>query len=171
MNYVVAVLADRIRAEAVYSKLEAEGLPAENISIVGNGFKGVEEFDFLDPKKGARRQAWLMSFWLVPFGFIAGYAFNLSTQFELFPWAGTIGNHLIGAVFGAIAGAMGSFFVGGGTNLLFGGDRESVPYRRQLNNGKYAIVVQGAPNLTNRANRLLKDLKPETIQSFIEPQA
>ncbi|MBE9102508.1 hypothetical protein [Vacuolonema iberomarrocanum] len=170
MNYVVAVLADRMRAEAAYSKLEAEGLPTETVSIVGQGYKDIEAFSFLDPKKGARRQAWLMSFWLVPFGFVGGYAFNLSTQFELFPWAGTLGNHLIGALFGAIAGAMGSFFVGGGTGLLFGGENASVAYPRQLKQGKYVIVVQGAPNVTNRANRLLKELKPEDIESFIDPQ-
>jgi len=171
MNYVVALLADRTQAEAASSKLEQEGLPLENISIVGDGYKNMEEFDFMDPKKGAWKQARLMAFWLVPFGFIGGYAFNLSTQFELFPWAGSVGNHLIGGLFGAIAGAMGSFFVGGGSGVLFGGDNDSIPYRRKLKEGNYAIVVQGAPNITNRANRLLKELKPENIQSFIDPQS
>lgn len=171
MNYVVAVLADRLQAEAAQSKLETAGLPTDNISIVGNGCKSIEDFDFMDPKKGARLRARLMSFWLVPFGFIGGYAFNLSTQFELFSWAGSLGNHLIGGLFGAIAGAMGSFFVGGGTGLLFSGDDNAIPYRRQiLQEGKYAVVVQGAPNLTNRANRILKELRPENIQSFIDPQ-
>jgi hypothetical protein len=112
-----------------------------------------------------------MAFWLIPFGFIAGIAFNLSTQFELVSWAGRFGNQVLGGIFGALAGAMGSFFVGGGTGLLFGGDKEAVPYRKLLKSGKYAVVVQGAPNITNRASRLLKQLDAERIQNFVDPQA
>lgn len=171
MNYVVAVLADRTQAEAASSRLEQEGVPSEAINILGQGYQSIEAFAVLDPQQPARQQARLMAFWLVPFGFVAGFAFNLSTQFELFDWAGRLGNLLIGGLFGAIAGAMGSFFVGGGTGLLFGSDKEVVPYRKLLKSGKYAVVVRGAPNITNRASRVLKQLNPENIQNFVDPQA
>lgn len=172
MNYLVAVLPDRLQAEAAYSALEADKFPMDGVSIVGKGYKTADEFGFLDPQEAGRKQARLMSFWLVPFGFVGGYAFNVSTQFNLFPWAGALGNHLIGGLFGAIAGAMGSFFFGGGTGLLFGNnDTESPSFRKHLNEGKYILVVKGASSFTNRANRLLKPFKPEAMQNYIEPTA
>jgi hypothetical protein len=168
MNYVIAVLPDRIQAEAAYSALEKAGLPMEQVSILGKGYKSADEFGFLDPNQQARKQALLMGYWLVPFGFVAGYAFNLSTQFELFPWAGSLGNHLIGGLFGAIAGAMGSFFVGGGAGLAFGSG-DALPYRNRLNAGKYLIVVNGPPNITNQATRILHQFEPENIQGYVDP--
>lgn len=168
MNYVIAVLPDRIQAEAAYSALEKEGLPMGQINILGRGYKTADEFGFLDPNQQARKQALKMLYWLAPFGFIAGYAFNALTNIELFPVAGALGNHIIGGVFGAIAGAMGSFFVGGGTGLVFGSG-DALPYRNRLNEGKYLVVVNGAPNLTNQATRILREFNPETLQGYIDP--
>ena len=168
MNYVIAILKDRIQAEEAYSMLEREGLPMEQISILGKGYKTADEFGFIDPSQQGKKQAKLMSFWLVPFGFVAGYAFNLSTQYMLFPSIGALGNHLVGGVFGAIAGAMGSFFVGGGVGLAFGSG-DALPYRNRLKAGKYLVVVKGAPNLTNKATRILKQANPENLQGYVDP--
>lgn len=168
MNYVIAVLPDRIQAEEAYSVLEREGLPTKQISILGKGYKSADEFGFLDPNQQARKQSLRMLFWLAPFGFVAGYAFNVLTSIELFPWAGALGNHVIGGLFGAIAGAMGSFFVGGGTGLVFGSG-DALPYRNRLNEGKYIVVVNGASNLTNQATRILKQFDPETLQGYVDP--
>lgn len=170
MNYLVAVLADRIKAEAAYSALEKEGLPMNQVSILGKGYKTADEFGFLNPNKEAWKQVRLMATWLIPFGFIGGVAFNLSTQYNLVPAAGPMGNHIIGGILGAIAGAMGSFFVGGGTGLAFGSG-DALPYRNRLKAGKYLIVVQGSPNLTNQATRILKQFDPENIQGYVEPTA
>jgi hypothetical protein len=167
MNYVIAVFPDRTEAEAAYSALEAAGLPIAQLSIVGKGYKDAAEFGFVDPSQAARKQARLMAFWLVPFGFIGGVAFNLSTQYQLVPSAGGLGNQLIGGLLGAIAGAMGSFFVGGGVGLSLGGD--TPPYRQRLKQGKYLVVVQGAPNLTNKAMSLLRQRRPENLQSYVDP--
>ncbi|NJO41053.1 MAG: hypothetical protein HC769_10585 [Cyanobacteria bacterium CRU_2_1] len=167
-NYVIAVLPDRIQAEAAYSELEKAGLPMEQVSILGKGYKSADEFGFIDPKQQARKQARLMSFWLVPFGFIAGVAFNLSTQYQLIPSAGVLGNQIIGGVLGAIGGAMGSIFVGGGVGLA-AGSGDALPYRNRLDQGKYLIVVKGAPNLTNKATRILRTFNPETIQGYTDP--
>lgn len=168
MNYVIAVLKDRIQAEEAYSMLEREGLPMEQISILGKGYKTADEFGFIDPSQSGKKQAKLMSFWLVPFGFIAGYAFNASTQYMLIPAIGALGNHLVGGVFGALAGAMGSFFVGGGVGLAVGGG-DALPYRNRLKSGKYLVVVKGAPNLTNKATSILKQVNPENLQGYIDP--
>ena len=111
MNYVVAVLPDRIQAEGAYLALEAEGIKS---TILGRGYKTADEFGLVDPKEQAKKQAKLMSYWLIPFGFFAGCAFSLATGLNTFAWAGEIGNHIVGGLLGAGGGAMGSVFVGGG---------------------------------------------------------
>jgi len=168
MNYLIAVFPDRLQAEAAYSALEQEELPMEKVSIVGKGYKTADEFGFINPNQQARKQARFMAYWLVPFGFVAGYAFNLLTNFDLFPWAGSLGNHLIGGIFGAIGGGMGSVFVGGGSGIAFGSG-DALPYRNRLNEGKYLVVVGGAPNLTNQATRIMKQYDPLTIQNYVDP--
>lgn len=168
MNYVIAVLPDRPQAEAAAAALTQAELPANQIHTLGKGDKIADEFDFLDPQEQGRKRATFMSFWLVPFGFIAGIAFNLSTQYQLVPSLGAFGNQMIGGLLGAFGGAMGSFFIGGGTNLSLGGG-EATPYRTYLQQGKYLLIVSGTPNLTNKATRILRQFKPESLQSYVDP--
>jgi hypothetical protein len=169
-NYVIAVLPDRIQAEAAYVALEKEDVPLNQVSILGKGYKTADEFGFIDPKEPARRQAIWMSFWLVPFGFFAGIAFSVATQYDLFHWAGMLGNHLIGGIFGAIGGAMGSFFVGGSVGLT-SGSGDALPYHNRLKEGKYLVVVKGAANLTNKATRVLRQFNPESVQGYVDPSS
>jgi len=168
MNYLVAVLSDRIQAEAAYSALEKEGFAMDKVTILGRGYKSADEFGLIDPNEQAIKQAKFMAVWLIPFGFIAGAAFSLVTQLNTFAWAGEIGNHLIGGVLGAIGGAMGSIFAGGGTGLIFGGG-DALPYRNRLKAGKYLIVVKGSETLTRRATNILRQFEPENIQGYAEP--
>jgi len=168
MNYLVAVLGDRIQAEAAYSALEKEGLAMDKVTILGRGYKSADEFGLIDPNEQAIKQAKFMAFWLVPFGFFAGAAFSLVTKLNTFAWAGEIGNHLIGGVLGAIGGGMGSIFAGGGTGLIFGGG-DALPYRNRLNAGKYLIVVKGSETLTRQATNILRQFEPENIQGYVEP--
>jgi hypothetical protein len=168
MNYVIAVLPDRMQAEEAYSALEKEDLPMDQVSILGKGYKDADEFGLIDPKKPARKQAKLMAFWLVPFGFLAGWLFNVSTDYQLIPEAGVLGNRIIGGMLGAIGGAMGSFFVGGGVGLSLGSG-DALPYRNRLNEGKYLLIVKGAPNITNKATRILRQFEPESLQGYIDP--
>jgi hypothetical protein len=44
MNYLVAVLSDRIKAEEAYSALEAETLSMEAVAILGKGYKSADEY-------------------------------------------------------------------------------------------------------------------------------
>jgi hypothetical protein len=168
MNYLVAVLPDRIQAEAAYLALEKEGVPIDKVSILGKGYKSADEFGLIDPNEQAKKQSRLMSFWLVPFGFVAGVAFNLLTGLNTFPWAGEIGNQLIGGLLGAGAGAMGALFAGGGIGLLVGSG-DALPYRNRLNAGKYIVVVQGAESLTRQATKILRQFEPENIQGYADP--
>ena len=111
MNYLIAVLPDRIQAEAAFSALEQEGLSQNQVTILGRGYKSADEFGLIDPMQNARDRMRKMSFWLVPFGFFAGLAFSLLTNLNTFPWASEAGNHLIGGILGAAAAAFGSFVV------------------------------------------------------------
>ncbi|NMG10115.1 hypothetical protein [Brasilonema sp. UFV-L1] len=165
MNYLIAVLPDRMEAEAAYLALEKESIKA---TILGKGYKTADEFGLIDPNEQAKKQTQFMAFWLVPFGFFAGFGFSVLTGLDTFAWAGNIGNHIIGGLLGAIAGAMGSVFVGGGVGLLLGSG-DALPYRNRLNAGKYLIVVQGSEILTRQATRVLRQFEPENIQGYAAP--
>lgn len=167
MNYLVAVLPDRIQAEAAYLALEKQGVPITQVSILGKGYKSADEFGLIDPKEQAIKQARLMAIWLVPFGFVSGVAFNFLTGIDTFPWAGAIGNRLIGGLLGASAGALGSLFAGGGTGLVFGGG-DALPYRNRLSAGKYLIVVKGVESVTRQATSILRSFEPEDLQGYAE---
>ncbi|GEM_PF-5486226 len=39
MSYLIAVVADRIEAEAAYTALEKADIPQEEMTIVGRGYK------------------------------------------------------------------------------------------------------------------------------------
>jgi hypothetical protein len=167
-NFLVTVWRDRIEAEAAYSALEKEGLPMDKISILGRGYKSADEYGLADPMDSARKQAFFMAFWLIPFGFISGVGFSIISELQTFAWAGSIGNHLIGGIFGGIAGGMGSVFVGGGVGLATGSS-DSIPYRNRLSEGKYLVVVKGTDSLITQANRIMRQYRPENIQSFPVP--
>ena len=169
MNYLIAVLQDRIEAEEAYVALEKEGLPMDKVSILGRGYKSADEFGLIDPIEEAQKQTNQLAYWIIPFGFIAGYAFNLQTGIQLIEWIGGIGNHILGGIFGAIAGGMGSLLVGGGMGLL-SGSGDALPYRNRLNAGKYLIVVKGPETLTRQATRILRQFQPENMQGYVEPE-
>lgn len=167
MNYLIAVLPDRLKAEEAYTALEKEGIPTTQIAILGRGYKSADEFGLIDPGTQARQQAKLMSFWLVPFGFIAGFTFNLQTGINLLPQIGAVGNHILGGIFGAIAAAMGSVLVGGGVGLS-SGSGDALPYRNRLKQGKYLVVVQGTAALKQQATEILRRFDPENLQGYAE---
>jgi hypothetical protein len=164
MYYLVAVLPDRIQAEAAYLALEKESV---NSTILGRGYKTADEFGLIDPNLQARKQAKLMSLWLVPFGFFAGFTFSYITGLNTFAWAGEIGNHIVGGLLGAASGALGGVFVGGGVGLVVGGG-DALPYRNRLDAGKYLIVVQGSEALTRQATKILRQFEPENIQGYAD---
>lgn len=165
MNYLVAVLDDRIQAEAAYTALEKANLPMENIDILGKGYKTADEFGLIDPRQEAWKQVKLMGFWLVPFGFIAGATFDLITGLNTFAWTGSLGNQILGGMLGAGAGALGAFFVGGGVGVAFGSG-DALSYRNRLDAGKYVVVVKGAESVVRQATPILRSFRPENIQGY-----
>ncbi|ACK65685.1 conserved hypothetical protein [Rippkaea orientalis PCC 8801] len=167
MNYLIAVVSDRIKAEEAYTALEKAGIPLKQIMILGKGYKTADEFGFIDPSEKAKKRATMMAYWLVPFGFAGGYLFNLITGLDTFDWAGEPGNHILGGIAGAIGGAMGSVFVGGGVALSTDSG-DALPYRNRLNQGKYLVIVQGSGNIKNKATEILQKCNPENLQGYTQ---
>lgn len=167
MNYLVAVLPDRIQAEAAYSALEKDGFPKQQVDILGKGYKSADEYGLIDPNQQALQGAKRLAYWLLPFGFVAGFAFNVLTGIKVLPAIGHFGNHILGGVLGAVSGALGAYFVGGGVGLTVGSG-DALPYRNRLEAGKYLIVVNGNENLIQQAARVLNQFEPENIQGYSE---
>ncbi len=167
MNYLIAVLSDRIKAEEAYSELEKAGFSMAAVSILGKGYKTADEFGLIDPAEEAWKQVRRMMVWLIPFGFVAGFCFNAITGLDTFPWAGTMGNQLLGGLLGAGSGAMGAFFVGGGVGAALGSG-DALSYRNRLNAGKYLLVVKGTEAEVRQATPLVRKFRPENIQGYQE---
>jgi hypothetical protein len=168
MNYLIAVLSERTQVEQAYSALEQANLPKENISILGQGYQSADEFGLIDPNQQARYRAKRLAYWLIPFGFVAGYAFNLLTGIEIFTWTGNVVNHLVGGILGAIAGGLGALLTGGAVGWTVGSG-DALPYRNRLNAGKYLIIVKGTEDLLNQATKILLQFETDNIQGYKEP--
>ncbi|VEP13465.1 conserved hypothetical protein [Hyella patelloides LEGE 07179] len=165
MSYLIAVLPNRIKAEEAYTALEKSNVPQSQMSILGKGYKTADEFGLIDPAEQAKKRAILMAYWLVPFGFAGGYVFNLITGLDTLDWAGEPGNHIVGGILGAIGGAMGSVFVGGGVGLSTGSG-DALPYRNRLNEGKYLVIVKGSELIQQKAATILRRFNPENLQGY-----
>lgn len=165
MNYLVAVLENRIKAEEAYSALEQASLPKDDIDILGKGFKTADQYGLIDPADQAWKQIRLMMVWLVPFGFGAGFVFDLITGLETFAWTGHLGNQILGGLLGAGAAAMGAFFIGGGVGIAMGSG-DALSYRNRLSEGKFLVVVRGSEAVLRQATPILRRFRPETIQGY-----
>ncbi|MCC0179164.1 hypothetical protein I4641_19550 [Waterburya agarophytonicola K14] len=166
MNYLIAVLPDRIQAEEAYTALEKGGIPLNKIAIAGRGYKTADELGLFEPMKQAKKRATFMAYWLIPFGFFGGYVFNLITGLHNLDWAGEPGNHIVGGILGAIAGAMGSVFIGGGVGWAMTTGSDTVPYRDYLAANKYLVLVEDIAGIGDRAVEILRKQAPEILQSY-----
>jgi hypothetical protein len=165
MNYLVAVMGDRITAEAAYVALEKADLPTAQLSIVGKGYKDLDDLPFRDPSDAGRARMKLMATWLIPFGFLGGVAFSLATELQTFAWAGNMGNHVLGGLMGAFGASMGSVFISGGPILALGkGDKQS--YRDRIAAGQYLVIIQGNDGIIRRASPVIKQQNPELLQDI-----
>jgi hypothetical protein len=162
MNYLIAVLSDRIQAEAAYTALEEVGIPQTQLSILGKGYKTADEFGLIDPKVEAKKNALRAAIWLVPFGFGGGFVFDYITQLDTFSWAGEPLNHIIGGFLGAIGGAMGSIFIGSSTSLS-SENSDAQPLRDRLEEGKYLLVVTGSDAIKSKAAGIITRFNPENF--------
>lgn len=170
MNYLVAVLSDRMQAEAAYVALEKQSVPMDQVSLLGKGFMSADEFGLINPDEAADRQSSQLAYWLLPFGFVAGVAFSILSGLQTFAWAGEIGNHVIGGLLGAASGLLGAYVVGRLTGWTVGSG-DATAYRNRLNAGKYIIIAKGSDQLIRQATAVLRQFEPENIQGYAETSA
>ena len=168
MNYLVAVLAKKRQAEEAYSILRKDGISPEKVTILGDGYQSADEFGLINPNQQGLKRAKKLAYWLLPFGFTAGYLFNLLTGIEIFSFVNPSVNHIIGGVLGAVSGLIGAIIVGGGVGLTVGSG-DALTYRNRLNAGRYIIITKGTDSLIRQATRLLRQFEPEYIQGYTEP--
>ena len=114
MQYLIAVLSDRIQAEAAYTALEQDHVPMAQVSLLGRGYKSADEFGLINPNQSAQTQAKQLMTGLVPLGFILGYTLDLITGTTWIAGASPWVSHLFGGCLGAVFGGVGGFLVGGG---------------------------------------------------------
>lgn len=164
-SYLVAVLPNRVKAEAAYLSLKAANLPIAQMDILGKGYKSADEFDLINPDDEASKQTNQLAVWVIPFGFAAGYLFNVLTGIELIGWIGSIGNHILGGIFASVAAVMGAFVTGRLTGWTVGSG-DAIAYRNRLNAGKYLVIVQGADSFVEEAVKLLRQYDPENLQGY-----
>ncbi len=166
-NYLVAAIADRIQAEEAMVSLRREDIPDRSTALLGAGFQSLEEYKLPDPiQKTWNRLRWTAT-WLTPFGFLGGMGFNLVTGLNTFPWAGDVGNVLIGGTLGAIGGAMGSVFASDGLMVVLTGKR-SMTYRQRLDQGQFLVVVKGSEAMIRRATKALLKYETLSLESYPE---
>ena len=168
MNYLITVLKNKQQAEEAYSVLQQGGISSEEVTILGEGYQSADEFGLIDPNKQASKRAKKLAYGLIPFGFVAGYVFNVLTGIQLFSFTNAFAEHIIGGVLGAASGLLGATIVGGGVGLTTGSG-DALTYRNRLNAGQYIIIAKGSDSLVRRATSLLRSFEPEFIQGYEEP--
>ena len=137
------------------------------MDILGNGYQSADEYGLIDPNEQALQGAKRLAYWLVPFGFIAGYVFNWLTGIQISSAIAPVGNHIIGGLLGTASGLLGAYLVGGGVGLTVGSG-DALPYRNRINSGKYLIVVKGSEELTRQATNILQRFQPEHLKGYAE---
>lgn len=168
MKYLIAILSNRLKAEDAYSALQQAQLDITQLSILGDGHKSADEFGLTDPNQQALKQSQKLAYWVIPFGFVAGYIFNLLTHIEIISVLSPLGNHLIGGLLGAVSGAIGALLAGGAVGWIVG-SKDALIYRNRLNAGKYLVIVEGNRNAIEQATNILEQFTPENIQGYNEP--
>lgn len=168
MNYLIAVMPNRIDVEAAYTALERENLPMSQVTILGHGYQSADEFGLINPDQQAQKWSRRLAYQLIPFGFVAGFIFDAITHLNVLTWSNDLINHVVGGLLGAGAGALGALLTGGGIGWTTASG-DAIAYRNRLNDGKYLIITTGPKALIRQATKILRQFKPENIQGYTQP--
>jgi tetrahydromethanopterin S-methyltransferase subunit G len=161
---VIAVYPDHAGAEDVVRRLQADGIPMQNVSIIGKDFQAVEKpIGFVTTgtvaKDGAKVGAWTGGL----FGLLIGAAFLILPGVGPVIIAGPLAAALLGGAEGALAGAA----FGGMTGALVGlgvSRDKAIRYESEVRAGKFLVTLQGEPAQIERARSLLTAGKAESAE-------
>jgi hypothetical protein len=168
---VIAVYPDHASAEDAVRRLQKEGIPMQNLSIIGKDFQTVEKpVGFVTTgdvaKSGAKVGAWTGGL----FGLLVGAAFLILPGVGPVVIAGPLAAALLGGIEGAMAGAA----FGGLTGALVGlgiSKDKAIRYESQVKAGKFLVTLRGDGQQTERAKSLLTAGKAESTEVVQAPAA
>ena len=159
---VIATYPDHASAEDAVRRLQQEGIPMHNLSIIGKDFQAVDRpLGFVTTgtvaREGAKVGAWTGGI----FGLLVGAAFLILAGLGAVVVAGPLAAALLGGVEGALAGAA----FGGLTGALVGlgvSKDKAIRYESQVKAGKFLVTMRGDGPQIERARSLFTAGKAET---------
>ena len=151
---VIGTFPDHASAEDAVLRLQQEGIPMQNLSIIGKDFRAVERpLGFVTTGtvagEGAKIGAWTGGI----FGLLVGAAFLILPGVGAVVIAGPLAAALLGGVEGALAGAA----FGGLTGALVGlgvSKEKAIRYESQVKAGKFLVTLRGDGQQVERAKSL-----------------
>jgi hypothetical protein len=161
---VIAVYPDHTSAEDAVRQLQKEGIPMQNLSIIGKDFQAVEQpLGFVTTGTvagtGAQVGAWTGGI----FGLLVGAAFLILPGVGAVVIAGPLAAALLGSAEGALAGAA----LGGLAGALIGlgiSKDKAIRYETQVKAGKFLVTLRGDGSQIEYAKSLFTGGKAETTE-------
>ena len=161
---LLAVYPDHKSAEDAVKLLQKNGMPMDQLSIVGQDFKTIEKpIGFLATgsvaSDGARLGAWTGGF----FGILVGAAFLIVPGVGPLVIAGPLAATLLGGVEGAIAGSAVGALVGALVSLGFS-KNEAIRYESQIKAGKFLVTLKGDSEQIEKTKKLIGENNAESVE-------
>jgi hypothetical protein len=161
---VIAVYPDHASAEDAVRWLQKDGVPMQDLSIIGKDFQAVEQpLGFVTTGtvagEGAKVGAWTGGL----FGLLLGAAFLILPGVGPVIAFGPLSVALLGGAEGALAGAA----FGGLTGALVGlgvSKDKAIRYESQVKAGKFLVTLRGDGPLVERARSLFTAGKAEATE-------
>ena len=160
---LLAVYSDHSAAEEAVKLLQKNGMKMDQLSIVGQDFKTIEQpIGFLTTGSvacdGARVGAWTGGF----FGILAGAAFLIVPGIGPLVIAGPLAATLLGGIEGAIAGSAVGALAGSLVSLGFS-KNQAIRYESQIKAGKFLVTLHGDAEQIEMAKKLVGANKAESV--------
>ena len=158
-------------AEEAVRWLQREGIPMQNISIIGKDFQAIEKpLGFVTTgdvaKSGAKVGAWTGGL----FGLLFGAAFLVLPGIGSVVIAGPLAAALLGSIEGALSGAALGGLAGALVGLGVSKDK-AIRYESQIKAGKFLVTLQGDGTEIQYPKSLFTDGKFETSEMAHAPAA
>src|SRR5262249_28692585 len=151
---VIATYPDHASAEDAVRRLQKEGIPMQNLSIIGKDFQTVEQpLGFVTTGtvagEGAKVGAWTGGL----FGLLLGAAFLIVPGLGPVVIAGPLAAALLGGIEGGVAGAAFGGLAGALVGLGISKDK-AIRYESQVKAGKFLVTLRGDQTEVERAKSL-----------------
>lgn len=161
---VIATYPDHASAEDAVRRLQKDGVPMRDLSIIGKDFQAVERpLGFVTTGtvagEGAKVGAWTGGI----FGLLVGAAFLILPGVGAVVIAGPLAAAVLGGVEGAVAGAA----LGGLTGALVGlgvSKDKALRYESEVKAGKFLVTLRGDEAHAERAKALFTTAQAETTE-------